>query len=71
MSRKLLISIDTGNAAFTDPFAESPKENDYARRQECAELLKRIAGRLEAGQEQGPVHDTNGNFVGNFRFTKR
>jgi len=72
---KLLISIDTGNAAFSDMLTDqdrSRKEDQAdAKRRECAFVLKQAIQKLEAGYESGSLRDSNGNHVGNYRFTKR
>jgi hypothetical protein len=71
MSKKFLLSIDTGNAAFTDLMSDNPNHQADARRRECAAILKEAARQLEMGVDRTPLRDTNGNTVGNFRFTTR
>lgn len=51
---ELRIAFDTGNAAFDD--GNGPAES--------ARILRKIAGRLEAGHESGGIMDSNGNRIG-------
>lgn len=48
------IRFDTGNAAF----------DDDNRPHESARILRVIADRVEQGEEQGLIHDLNGQKVG-------
>lgn len=62
----LSITIETGNAAFGDADdAEGP-----AAGYECAAILRSIADRLEAGETDGKLRDSNGNTVGSFELTE-
>lgn len=55
------VTIATDNAAFDD-------DNG---RNECARILRELAGRLESGSETtGRLMDCNGNSVGRFAFAE-
>lgn len=58
----LKIEINTGNAAFCDPFTGEPSEFDEAI--ECKRLLECICTELEDGATSGSIIDINGNKVG-------
>lgn len=58
----LKIEIETGNAAFCDPFTGEPSEFDEAI--ECKRLLEDICRKLEDGATSGNIIDINGNKVG-------
>jgi hypothetical protein len=58
----LKIEIDTGNAAFCDPFTGETSEFDEAI--ECKRLLEDICRKLEDGVTGGNIIDINGNKVG-------
>jgi hypothetical protein len=57
----LTIHFKQENAAF--------QENGYAT--ETARILRDIAKRIERGQFDGPVFDSNGNRVGDFFTTEQ
>lgn len=66
---KLILQIETGNAAFTDVCDGG--DDDTYRRRECARILRDTARRLEEGcEESGWLHDINGNRVGDFQFVQ-
>ena len=48
------LNIETDNAAFTDDAPEA----------EIARILRRIAERVERGEQSGDIMDVNGNRVG-------
>lgn len=54
MSNSFTLSFDLGNAAFED--GNAPEE--------CARILRIVAGKVSSGQDCGPVWDSNGNRVG-------
>ena len=58
----LKIEIETGNAAFCDPFTGEASEFDEAI--ECKRLLEDICRKLEDGVTSGNIIDINGNKVG-------
>ena len=58
----LKIEIETGNAAFCDPFTGESSEFDEAI--ECKRLLEGICSELEDGAISGSIIDINGNKVG-------
>lgn len=54
MSREFTLTFDMDNDAFADGNAPD----------ECARILKIIAGKASSGQEGGSIWDSNGNTVG-------
>ena len=48
------LTFDMGNAAFDD--GNAPEE--------CARILRIVAGKVSSGQEVGMIWDSNGNRVG-------
>lgn len=48
------ITFDMGNAAFDD--GNAPEE--------CARILRIVAGKVSSGQDGGSVWDSNGNRIG-------
>lgn len=48
------LTFDMGNAAFSD--GNAPEE--------CARILRIIAGKASSGQDEGMVWDSNGNRCG-------
>jgi hypothetical protein len=56
---KLIVNIDMDNAAFADCPAT-----------EAARILRRIAKKMEEGEDGGKVMDVNGNSVGNWEVGK-
>ena len=60
--------IHTDNAAFDDGI-----ETNFARNHETARILRRVAHRLEAGEEfdfYETLRDISGNDVGRAKFTR-
>ena len=51
---ELTLAFDMGNAAFAD--GNAPEE--------CARILRIVAGKVSSGQEGGMIRDSNGNSVG-------
>ena len=51
-------NFETNNAAFVDDLC----------RHETSRILRNIAKRLEAGANEGPIRDSNGNSIGHFQF---
>ncbi len=58
----LKIEIQTGGAAFCDPFTGKPSEIDEAI--ECRRILEGICEEIEEGAIRGSIIDINGNKVG-------
>jgi len=56
------ITFDTGNAAF---YAEDGSFNPL----EVADILRKLAAKVERGELEGRIHDTNGNKVGGWDLT--
>lgn len=56
---KLHLSIDSDNEAF----------EHNGGRTETGYLLRKVAAKLESGQDEGTILDGNGNTVGSFAFT--
>jgi hypothetical protein len=54
---KIVINIKTDNAAFQD--------NPY----EVNNILEKVIRKLDQGEREANLHDTNGNMVGNFKVT--
>lgn len=52
------ITIDTDNAAFGD--------TDYEAQREVADILRKLADRLDNDDVRSPLRDSNGNTVGLF-----
>lgn len=67
MSKRLIIDMDCGNAAFEDA-SGGPEADAEARRMECARILREAAKKLELGHSDFDLRDLNGNFVGKLRF---
>ncbi len=67
---KLIIEIDTDNAAFTAP-NNGHMDNIMARGAECARILRVLSdeeGFLNNGYLSGQLRDLNGNMVGTYSF---
>ena len=54
--------IETGNAAFCDPY--TGEENNMDEALELKRILKEICEKLEYGETSGTIMDINGNKVG-------
>lgn len=54
------LRIETNNQAFED-----------GRELEVCACLAGVIQKIEQGNTEGPIHDTNGNNVGNFTLTNR
>jgi hypothetical protein len=54
---KIVININTGNAAFED----NPHE--------AREIIGQVQDHMGIGPTEGPLFDSNGNKVGNFKVT--
>ena len=54
---KLKIEIDMNNDAFANEYGQD----------ELARCLTRTKAKLVGGSQEGPIHDTNGNLVGEFK----
>ncbi len=61
----LKIRIETNNAAFVDGCKYKCLELEV-----CA-CLAGVIQKIEQGNTEGSIHDTNGNNVGNFTLTNR
>ena len=57
----LKVRIETKNAAF---------DNSQRDLEVCA-CLAGVIQKIEQGNTEGPIHDTNGNNVGSFTLTNR
>lgn len=68
MSKRLIIDMDCGNAAFTANNDDDVSLNDHARRTEAARILREVAEKLEGGYDGANLRDYNGNLVGVYRF---
>lgn len=58
------VEIETGNAAFKDPF--TGEDYDLMEATEIRSLLARISSALERGEKAGVIMDYNGNKVGSW-----
>ena len=58
------VEIETGNAAFKDPF--TGEDDDLMEATEIRSLLARISSALERGEKAGFIMDYNGNKVGSW-----
>ena len=59
------LEIKTGGAAFDDMYdSEDETMNAYAKANEVARILRRVADRVEAMAIEGSCMDINGNKVG-------
>lgn len=58
------VEIETGNAAFKDPF--TGEDDDFMEAAEIKSLLAHISLALERGEKDGVVMDFNGNKVGSW-----
>jgi len=56
------LEIETSNAAFGD-------DDRQEKLAEIARIIRLLADRLDNGQDEGKVHDINGNRVGTFELT--
>lgn len=56
----LKVRIETKNAAF-----------DIDNREEIANCLNEVIQKINRGDMDGKIYDTNGNPVGNFKLTNR
>ena len=54
--------IETGSAAFCDPYTED--ESEFWEAIELKRVLEDVCKRLEAGHTSGSIMDINGNKVG-------
>lgn len=60
----LNIEIETGNAAFCDPY--DGNESEYWEAVELKRILQDICTELEDGVTSGSCYDINGNNVGHW-----
>ncbi len=62
------LRIKTSNAAFRDENVDDEDSDVHAdaARQEVARILRSIADRIDAGDDSGTIHDSNGNSVGRY-----
>ena len=60
----LRIKIDTGNAAFSDPY--SGEHDKYYEGCELNRCLRKIIENIEDGRMFGAIFDINGNKVGSW-----
>ena len=68
MAKTFRLTIDTGNAAFSDAYWGA---HDTARVNETARILREVADQLEAGEEfdkYQTLFDVYGNDVGRAAF---
>lgn len=69
MSKTFSLTLDCDNAAFrADTDDESSEEHADAARKQVALILRDAAKHIEAGSNDRPLHDSNGNKAGKFFF---
>lgn len=65
------LTIECDNEAFHGE-RDDGTEDTFSRDAEVAVILRRLATRLESEpSEGGPLHDSNGNRVGSYSFTRQ
>lgn len=63
------LSIETGNAAFADPY--TGEESSWDENHEVARILREIADKIDDGRREGKAIDYNGNSVGEYTFYEK